>query len=83
VFELMREVNRVSGTSFLLMTHNLALARRCERIIEVVDGRIRAWFRPAAAVPAPWLPQVRLGNFKSQGGCGKASRNLPQWSSGI
>jgi len=52
VFELMREVNRVSGTSFLLMTHNLELARRCERIIEVVDGRIRTWFRPAAAVPA-------------------------------
>jgi lipoprotein-releasing system ATP-binding protein len=52
VFELMREVNRVSGTSFLLVTHNLELARRCDRIIEVVDGRIRAWFRPAAAVPA-------------------------------
>jgi lipoprotein-releasing system ATP-binding protein len=42
VFELMREVNRVSGTSFLLVTHNLELARRCDRIIEVVDGRIRA-----------------------------------------
>lgn len=42
VFELMREVNRVSGTSFLLVTHNLELARRCDRIIEVIDGRIRA-----------------------------------------
>jgi lipoprotein-releasing system ATP-binding protein len=42
VFELMREVNRDSGTSFLLVTHNLDLARRCDRIIEVVDGRIRA-----------------------------------------
>jgi lipoprotein-releasing system ATP-binding protein len=42
VFDLMREVNRVSGTSFLLVTHNLELARRCDRIIEVVDGRIRA-----------------------------------------
>ncbi len=41
VFELMRRVNRNSGTSFLLVTHNLALARRCDRIIEVVDGRIR------------------------------------------
>ena len=41
VFELMREVNRESGTSFLLVTHNLELARRCDRIIEVVDGRIR------------------------------------------
>jgi len=42
VFELMREVNRSSGTSFLLVTHNLDLARRCDRIIEVVDGRIRS-----------------------------------------
>lgn len=40
VFELMREVNREFGTSFLLVTHNLELARRCDRIIEVVDGRI-------------------------------------------
>ncbi len=42
VFQLMRQVNRDSGTSFLLVTHNMELARRCDRIIEVVDGRIRA-----------------------------------------
>ncbi|MDN4984800.1 MULTISPECIES: ABC transporter ATP-binding protein [unclassified Bradyrhizobium] len=42
VFELMRRVNRDSGTSFLLVTHNMDLARRCDRIIEVVDGRILA-----------------------------------------
>ena len=42
VFELMRQVNRDSGTSFLLVTHNLSLASRCDRIIEVVDGRIQA-----------------------------------------
>ena len=42
VFELMRQVNRDSRTSFLLVTHNMDLARRCDRIIEVVDGRIRA-----------------------------------------
>jgi lipoprotein-releasing system ATP-binding protein len=42
VFDLMRQVNRDSGTSFLLVTHNMDLARRCDRIIEVVDGRIRA-----------------------------------------
>jgi lipoprotein-releasing system ATP-binding protein len=41
VFELMRQVNRDSGTSFLLVTHNMDLAQRCDRIIEVVDGRIR------------------------------------------
>jgi lipoprotein-releasing system ATP-binding protein len=42
VFELMREVNRRDGTTFLIVTHNLALARRCDRIIELVDGRIQS-----------------------------------------
>ncbi len=41
VFELMRQVNHEVGTSFLLVTHNMDLARRCDRIIEVVDGRIQ------------------------------------------
>jgi lipoprotein-releasing system ATP-binding protein len=40
VFELMREVNKENGTTFLMVTHNLALAKRCDRIIDVVDGRI-------------------------------------------
>ncbi len=42
IFELMREVNRTSGTSILLITHNLELARQCDRIVRVVDGRIQA-----------------------------------------
>jgi len=45
VFELMRQVNRDSGTSVLLVTHNFDLARRCDRIIEVVDGRIQRQVR--------------------------------------
>lgn len=40
VFQLMRDVNRRNGTSFLIVTHNLTLAQRCDRIVEVVDGRI-------------------------------------------
>jgi lipoprotein-releasing system ATP-binding protein len=42
VFEMMRKVNREHGTSFLIVTHNLHLARRCDRIVEVVDGRLAA-----------------------------------------
>ena len=41
VFELMREVNRASGAAFLLVTHNRDLAKRCDRIVELVDGRIQ------------------------------------------
>ena len=40
VFEAMRTVNRASGTSFLIVTHNMDLAGRCDRTIEVVDGRL-------------------------------------------
>lgn len=42
VFELMREVSGRNATSFLFVTHNMALVRRCERIVELVDGRIVA-----------------------------------------
>lgn len=42
VFELMRDVNRERGTTFLLVTHNMALARSCDRTIELVDGRVVA-----------------------------------------
>jgi lipoprotein-releasing system ATP-binding protein len=42
VFELMRRVSADSGTAFLFVTHNLALAQRCDRIVELVDGRIVA-----------------------------------------
>lgn len=40
VFELMRNVNKEHGTTFLMVTHNMALAKRCDRIIELVDGRV-------------------------------------------
>ena len=40
VFELLRRVNRESGVAFLIVTHDRALAARCDRLIEIVDGRI-------------------------------------------
>ena len=40
VFALLREVNRGQQTTFLIVTHDPRLARRCDRIIELVDGRI-------------------------------------------
>ncbi len=40
VFGLLREVNREHGTAVLFVTHNPALAARCDRTLEVVDGRI-------------------------------------------
>jgi len=40
VFDLMRSVNAASGTTFLIVTHDPRLAQRCDRIVELVDGRI-------------------------------------------
>lgn len=42
VFDLMRRVSIERGIAFLFVTHNLALAKRCDRIVELVDGRIVA-----------------------------------------
>jgi lipoprotein-releasing system ATP-binding protein len=39
-FSLLREFNREQGTSFLVVTHDSRLADRCDRVIELVDGRI-------------------------------------------
>jgi lipoprotein-releasing system ATP-binding protein len=40
VFELLRQINREEGTAFLVVTHDPRLANRCDRIIELVDGKI-------------------------------------------
>jgi lipoprotein-releasing system ATP-binding protein len=40
VFELMRRFNRDYDTAFLVVTHDPRLAARCDRRIELVDGRI-------------------------------------------
>ena len=42
VFDLLRTVNETLGTTFLIVTHDPRLANRCDRIIELVDGRIVA-----------------------------------------
>lgn len=42
VFNLLREMNRLNRTTFLIVTHDPRLAQRCDRIIEVVDGMVVA-----------------------------------------
>jgi lipoprotein-releasing system ATP-binding protein len=42
VFDVLRAVNEASGTTFLIVTHDPRLAQRCDRIIELVDGRLVA-----------------------------------------
>jgi lipoprotein-releasing system ATP-binding protein len=40
VFDLMRDMNKMNDTTFLIVTHDTRLAQRCDRIIELVDGCI-------------------------------------------
>ena len=40
VFTLLRRFNREHGTTLLFVTHNAALAGRCDKIIQVIDGLV-------------------------------------------
>jgi len=58
VFKLMRHSHAEAGISFLIVTHDPRLAARCDRIIELVDGRVANDGPTAApaAEPAPGAP---------------------------
>src|SRR5690606_32902566 len=41
VFALLQELNREYGVSVLMVTHDLGLARRMDRVLAMDDGRLR------------------------------------------
>jgi putative ABC transport system ATP-binding protein len=49
IIDLMFELRREVGATLLLITHDAALAARCDRTIEMADGRIAVRPRLAAA----------------------------------
>lgn len=50
VFALMRDIHLRVGTTFLIVTHDPRLAARCDRVIELVDGRIHRDAAPESPV---------------------------------
>ncbi len=42
IFELMRRYNRERRTAIILVTHDPRIAQRCDRIVEVIEGRIHS-----------------------------------------
>ena len=52
IFELMRRYNRERKTAVIIVTHDPRIAQRCDRIVEVVDGRIHS-DKPVTAATSP------------------------------
>ncbi|CAN5558778.1 hypothetical protein BH11MYX1_BH11MYX1_11780 [soil metagenome] len=46
VFALMRKFNRELGTTVLVVTHDPRIAEGCDRVVELVDGRVRSDHAP-------------------------------------
>ena len=40
VYELLRQINKKYGTTFIIITHDKRIAEKADRIIEIKDGRI-------------------------------------------
>jgi len=57
VMELLHRFNQRSGTSFLIVTHEQAVADDCHRVVHLIDGSV-AWDRPT--VPRSQAPPVGL-----------------------
>jgi ABC-type lipoprotein export system ATPase subunit len=46
VLALLREINRETGVTIIMVTHDDRLAREADRILLIEDGRMRAWDEP-------------------------------------
>ena len=52
IIDLLFELNRESGTTLILVTHDMALARRCDRCLQLEGGRLQALERQRQEVEA-------------------------------
>jgi len=53
VLQVMRALNRETGQTFVLVTHNAAIAQMADRVIRVADGQVHEMSRN----PAPLAPE--------------------------
>lgn len=40
IFKLLERINQTEGISFLIVTHDMQLARRCDQGFHLVDGQL-------------------------------------------
>jgi len=53
VLQLMRSFNERRSTAFLIVTHDEHIARQCDRVVHMVDGRVDSDTRNGARVAPP------------------------------
>ncbi|MCH1983376.1 ABC transporter ATP-binding protein [Ruminococcus sp. OA3] len=65
--EVMEELNRINadGTSILLVTHDMKVASKCERVLYIEDGNIR--------------DEISIGKWNRTGEPGRRERTLNDW----
>lgn len=51
VFDLLRRINKETRTAFLIVTHDSALAQKCDRQLCLVDGQLVSDASPLSALP--------------------------------
>ena len=51
VYELLRDINKELGMSFLIVTHNRHIAEKSDRVIEMSDGRIIKDYKTSEKLP--------------------------------
>jgi lipoprotein-releasing system ATP-binding protein len=62
VYELFRKFNQEWGTTFIVVTHDQAIAQRTDRIIEIRDGRLLQDVRNAYGTPVALLGEDLPGD---------------------
>lgn len=71
IFQLLGELNRLQGTAFLVVTHDLQLAKRMSRQLEMRDGRLTAELSlmgRVMAMPLSLLIGLRFSRGRRRGG---------------
>ncbi|MGL4980293.1 MAG: ABC transporter ATP-binding protein [Fusobacteriaceae bacterium] len=41
-YQLLRKINHDMGTTFVIVTHDLAIAEKCDRVISIFDGKVQS-----------------------------------------
>ncbi|RQD77223.1 MAG: ABC transporter ATP-binding protein, partial [Candidatus Syntrophonatronum acetioxidans] len=68
VNRLMREINEEYNTTFIVVTHDRHIAAECDRVVELVDGRVeRDYLTKGLEMEEKWNDLCPAYCFKAQG----------------